>query len=570
MKDPFLPPMKRPFRKIFALLLCLPVAVSACSRSSGQQAESDLIPYGQMEYVRPDVEAIQRLFSQTREFARKAGKKDKNALEEQLERCWDAYDHFDTMHTLISLRSDGDQSDDALWEENGFCWESSVSVGQWLDELLVACAVSEAGVDERLLAGYEAEDEPLSDAAKALMAEENRLVEEYWSAHQPETFLWQGQEVDVYDLFSDPALSDEDYWSARDAYDAQVNEVCVPIYIDLVKIRNALAKELGYASCEEYGYRTYGRDYTPDMANRFLEDVAARARPYYAALMAGDPYGEAVYETVNEDDLLWVMEETARRVGGTTEHAFGILKDYGLYDLRVSDTKATGAYTTYLTEYEAPFCFVGAVGDTDDVLSFSHEFGHFADAYFNYNATDNLDLSETYSQAMAHFTVLCCRELLEEESFDALVLIHLLETLDVFTTQAAYAAFESEVYRLPEEELTPRRLNALMLECMGRFGADAGTDSLSASLYWAQVEHLFEMPFYVISYVVSADAALQLLALAREDFSHGAQVYEDLLDWEEDAFLSQLRRVGLESPFDAGRAEKDLAMAQAIRPVSLP
>ncbi len=557
--------MKHRVYAVLSLLLALLAALSSCGKSAQADAESALIPYREMTYIRPDLDEMEALFFRTRELALRAAKKDKSALEEELERCWDSYDHFDTMHTLISLRSDGDQSDDALWEENGFCWESSVLVEQWLDELLVACAASAAEVDGGLLAGYTAEDAPLSSRAKTLMEEENRLVEDYWSAHQPETFVWQGQEVDAYDLFSDPALSDEDYWLARDAYDRQVNEACAPMYIQLVKTRNALAGELGYASYEDYCYASYGRDYSPAMANRFLQDVAAQAAPYSAALMKSDPYREVVYEQVDEDDLLWVMEETAQRIGGATANAFQVLRDYGLYDLRVSDTKATGAYTTYLQDYQAPFCFVGAVGDTDDILSFSHEFGHFADAYFNYNTTDNLDLAETYSQAMSHFAVLCCRDLLEDESWRALVLVHLLSTVDVFTTQAAYAAFESEVYRLAEDELTPGRLNALMADCMGRFGGDVYAGDDSAALYWTQVEHLFEMPFYVVSYVVSGDAALQLLALAQEDFSRAAQVYEDLLDWTEDAFLSQLQRVGLESPFAPGRAEKDLALAMAVR-----
>ena len=112
-------------------------------------------------------------------------------------------------------------------------------------------------------------------------------------------------------------------------------------------------------------------------------------------------------------------------------------------------------------------------------------------------------------------------------------------------------------------------LNALALSCAHRFGAVTPGDEETCALYWAQVTHLFDSPFYVISYCVSADAAIQIAELERSDPGKGVACYQDMLDWKEDAFLSEVERVGLESPFAPGRAASNLALADELLSGSL-
>ena len=61
---------------------------------------------------------------------------------------------------------------------------------------------------------------------------------------------------------------------------------------------------------------------------------------------------------------------------------------------------------------------------------------------------------------------------------------------------------------------------------------------------------------YVISYVVSNDAALQFYALEQEEAGKGLALYEDALDSQESYFLAFLTETGLESPFQEGRMGK--------------
>ena len=557
--------------RLLALLLILSALLTGCG---GKPAETEdglyragtyeLTTFDRMEYRRPDMDALEELFSATAEFAGQASAGDRRALTDLLERCWDAYDEFYTMETLAMLHNDIDRSD-AYWEEEyGFCWENDVLLEQWLDEVLIACAASGASVPSNLLAGYDQGDnEPYSDRLLELMSRENALLQDYWHAMELDEIRLNGRTVSYLDTISDPRISDADYHAAQTAYSRAINEIAAPIYADLIRTRRAMAAELGFDSYEEFQYLTFARDYTPDQVADYLDEVAAVIAPYYRDFMAADPYGSITYGTLTPPRLLSLLEQAVDMLGGTASEALAQMKKYRLYDVTSSERKSPGAYTVYLDSYEAPFCFLGAYGDMEDLLDLSHEFGHFTDAYVNYNATGSLDLAETYSQAMANLVLLRLRDSLSDSTYHNLLLLHVLSNLSLYAEQSAYADFESRAYQLSDDELTPENLNALALDCARRFGADA-SDPDTADTYWTQVNHLFEQPFYVISYCVSADAAIQIARRELEEPGAGVAVYEDILDWQEDAFLSEVERVGLESPFSPGRARSNLELVEDL------
>ena len=563
-------------RRVLALALALILALTGCGAAAPKPEISytpgtyDLVPFDEMEYRRPDLDGLEELFTATADYADAASRRDSRALSDLLERCWDAYDEFYTMETLAMLRSDIDQSDEDAAGEYEFCRESEVRVEEWLDRVLAACAASEAHVPSRLLAGYDqGEPAPYTDTMLSLMEQENSLLRDYWRAMMLDEIQLDGRTVSYSETISDPGISEADYRAANLAYYRACNASAAPIYIDLIRVRRAMAREWGYNSYEEMQYGYFARDYSPQQVRRYLDNVAEAVAGYYQDLMEQDPYGLISYDSLNPSSLLSLLQRSAASLGGTVGAAFDLMKTYRLYDVSSSLHKAPGAYTIYLDSYDAPFCFLGAYGDVEDFLDFSHEFGHFCDAYVNDNATGSLDLAETYSQAMANLALLKSRDLLSADSYRNLLLLHLLANFSVYTEQASYADFESRAYQLPDEELTVENLNALALSCAHRFGAVTPGDEETCALYWAQVTHLFDSPFYVISYCVSADAAIQIAELERSDPGKGVACYQDMLDWKEDAFLSEVERVGLESPFAPGRAASNLALADELLSGSL-
>jgi len=570
--------------RLFALALALTMALCGCADSAAPSTDVlrkpevsykagkyDMVPFAEMEYRQPDMAVLEELFNATTDYAKKATSKNRHTLTSLLELCWDAYDEFYTMETLAMLRSDIDQSDEEWASAYEFCQSNEVKVEQWLDQLLIACAASDAPVASRLLAGYDqGENAPYSDRTLELMDRESSLLRDYWRAMMLDEIEVNGRTVSYNEFIADPLISEADYDAANLAYYRACNETTAPIYIELIKVRRELARELGFDSYEEYQYATFARDYTPAQVHDYLDGVADEVSAYYRELMDSDPYSLVSYDTLSPQRLLDLLEEATAGMGKTVTKSFAFMKDYHLYDVSATSKKAPGAYTIYLDSYEAPFCYVGAYGDVEDFLDLAHEFGHFADARCNYNATTSLDLAETYSQAMANLALLKSRDLLDEDSYHNLLLLHLLSNLSIFAEQTAYAEFESQVYELDDADLTVENLNALALSCARRFGSVASVDDEAlCAIYWTQVTHLFETPFYVISYCVSADAAVQIVEKELETPGAGIACYEDILDWEEDAFLSEVERVGLVSPFAPGRAAHNLELVGSIMENSL-
>ena len=79
-----------------------------------------------------------------------------------------------------------------------------------------------------------------------------------------------------------------------------------------------------------------------------------------------------------------------------------------------------------------------------------------------------------------------------------------------------------------------------------------GWDSRSYVL----INHFFIAPVYVISYVVSNDAAMQIYQAESKEKGAGLTLYENNLATQEPTFLAFMESAGLQDPFTAGRVAK--------------
>ena len=72
---------------------------------------------------------------------------------------------------------------------------------------------------------------------------------------------------------------------------------------------------------------------------------------------------------------------------------------------------------------------------------------------------------------------------------------------------------------------------------------------------WCDIPHFFEMPFYVITYPVSNDIAMQIYALEEEQSGKGLEKFMEILDRDYEYFMDAVSTGGFESPFAPGRIE---------------
>ena len=559
--------MKKKLRLLVILLLCAAL-LSGCAAVPltglfGRLIDKvfDEIPhFDDLKYERPQaaLDDIERNLTRL-EKAFETGASFRTVTR-LLDRCYEDYYHFDTMYCLAEIRSCRDMSDEYYAEELAWCLDAYYDLQDMMEDMYYLCGGSPMA--ERLERDYfwegfagEYADASLSiytDESLELMHRESALLSEYRElTASPSVTLGDGREADLYSTLAE--ADDEAYYEALMAYYRQYNAEMSRLYIELVKTRRELASLLGYDSYEQMAYSdSFDRDYTPEQAARYLAEVREQIVPLYEEL---DDWA-ADYPWLEEEELIAVLRQGAEAMGGEVEEAFRFMEHYELFDVSLSENKAGKSFQTYLSDYRAPFVFVDPYGDDSDILSFAHEFGHFLDAYVNYNASESIDVAEVFSQSMEYLMLDYAEGALSEERLENLRRLKWLDTLELYVQQASFAAFEKAVYAADPEQLDADFLNELSLRVAVDYGYYDGYSEEYYALSWIDIVHFFEQPFYVVSYPVSNDLALQIWELEQGEPGAGLRKYLEALPRDYDGMIATAEAAGLESPFAEGRVAK--------------
>ena len=130
--------------------------------------------------------------------------------------------------------------------------------------------------------------------------------------------------------------------------------------------------------------------------------------------------------------------------------------------------------------------------------------------------------------------------------------LRLQQSLNVYVEQAAYASFEQQVYGLTGDDLTVENVDALFESTMKAYGMDIwGVNKRD----YVQIPHIFISPLYIISYIVSNDAALQIYQQEEMRSGAGLDTYLATMQTTQMRLLGFVEETGLESPFAPKRLE---------------
>ena len=569
--------MKKKMTALAALLLALcmlcgcsinpwRIAEKAADILSPSDSGRDNIPdFDDMEYSRPDVTELEDKLAEL-EDAMDRGRGFKT-ISDIVDDFYELYCHFETMLIIADIHNCRDLTDSYYAEEYSWCSGISPYVMQLMEELYYACGTSEIAdklEEDVFWEGFaeeysDPEDSIYTDGAVELMGRESDLISRYRElSADPEISLPDGRTVSFGKYMEDAADNGwEYYWQGIYLYYSQYNQRYSDIFTELVKVRNALAHELDYDSYEQMQYEVnYERDYSPEDAAAYLEDIKLYMVPFYNELYNSGLYADYTYMSVKK--TMQTFEGALDSMGSAGEkarEAFGFMKAHRLYDIEPSPLKANTSFQTYIDDYEAPFLFMDAAGDSSDLLTFSHEFGHYLDAYVNYNAGETVDVAETFSQAMEYLSLNYYGDSLQSNEIDKLRCIKALDTVNMYVQQASYSEFESTVYAADPEELNAEFFNSLYLRLAEEYGCYSGDNPEFFAMGWMDIMHIFEAPFYMITYPVSDDAAMQIYALETEKSGAGLEKYMEMLPREYEGFIETVTEGGLESPVAPGRVK---------------
>ena len=562
--------MEKKFAKILALLLAVSLLLAGCAPMA-QEAPAGLEAgetFEEIEYSRPDIPQMEQAVARLQESLEKLSLP--STLRKQIDSCYDCYYNYDTMLSLADIRSCQDLSDSFYREEYAWCLENRPRVQQLMDEMYLSCARSmyaplmetfffwDGFMDQ--YGGEEAQDQP--EEIYELYRRENELINSYRSLIAQPYIELDGQSLNYQESLA--AASEEEAYRLIRAYYEQYDQLLGDIYAQLVSIRRQQAQLLGYDSYEQMEYAVvYERDYSPQQAREYLDDIKEYMVPLYEQLMDSQAYSYIYWEYMPQEELLDILAGAAENMGEEIEGSFSFMAEHRLFDVELRPNKASISFQAYLSDYEAPFLFLSPYGDQSDVLSFAHEFGHFTDAYINYNAYETTDLAECFSQSMEYLTLFYLDGTMEEEEAEELLFYKVLNTLELYVGQAAIAEFESRVFSLPDQQLNTENINRLYLEICMDYGLCDGTTE-EQSWGWIDISHLFESPFYVISYPVTNDIAMQIFALELEQPGQGLDTFSRMLPRTYDSLMPTVEEAGLESPFSQDRIVSSLACLESV------
>lgn len=542
--------------------------------------------FKEYEYKRPDFEACKKQAEQIIEKLQNAetGEVAIEATGEmsQLQR------KIETQSVLASVRHTIDTKDPFYDEEETYWNEHHPLYQEVFNQYYRAVLDSSyrKELEEALPKAYfltiQYELDAFDPSVIELLQEENRLSSEYQKLIASAEVPFDGKTLNLSQF--GPYLESTDRQTRKEASEAhwsffEENEETIDqLYDQLVKVRDQIAKKLGYKDFVELGYiRMQRLDYNREMVDTYRKEVLKDVVPVTEKLaerqakrigmdeikfydeplqyLDGNPTPQGT-----PDDIIAQGKKMYHELSEETGEFIDFLFDRELVDLLAKEGKASGGYCTFLPDYEAPFIFANFNGTSGDIDVLTHEAGHAFQGYQSrWIAQPEISFpgyesAEIHSMSMEFFTYpwmdLFFKDQTEKYKFD-----HLSGALRFLPYGVLVDHFQHEVYENPEWTPEERKAAWRRLEKEYLPRRDySDSPFLEKGTYWYKQGHIFDMPFYYIDYTLAQVCALQ--------FWKRALIDQDEKAWEDylaickvggtQTFLEIVSTAQLRSPFEEG------------------
>jgi len=499
--------------------------------------------------------------------------------------------HFETMATLVEIRQSIDTKDEFYdkeknyYDEVGPIYQGLVTnyYKALIDSKFKDQLVNEWG--EWIFKIAELEIKTYSDEIVEDLKLENKLSTQYAKLLASAEVKFDGKILNLSQM--GPYLQSKDRNTRKKAAEKtteffEKNEAKFDeIYDKLVKVRNKMAKKLGYESFTELAYLRMGRsEYGPDEVAVFRDQVHKNIVPIANKIRKKQEkrlglekikyYDEPLeYLTGNakpKGDKDWMINKADKmysELSPETKEFFQFMKEKNLLDLETKPGKNMGGYCTYIPEHKSPFIFANFNGTSADVDVLTHEAGH---AFQNYCSRDfkipeyiwpTLEACEIHSMSMEFITWPWMNLFFREET-DKYKYSHLSSGILFIPYGVLVDEFQHWVYENPE--VTPEERKKTWREIEKKYlplKDYDGKDFYERGGYWFRQGHIFRDPFYYIDYTLAQICAYQYWIKFNENRNSTWKDYLKLCKaGGSKPFLELVKYGNLESPFKKETVEK--------------
>ena len=541
--------------------------------------------FSEMPYTRPDPEAVKagmteltgRLKSAKSYAEARAIFLEKEEKEKQV----------DTMGTLAYVRHSIDTRDEfydgeiEFWDEIGPELEEYEQA--WIDAMLASPfrREFEAEYGDLMFVNAEIQKKTFSPAIIADMQKENELVTEYDKLIASAQIPFEGG---VYTLSQmEPFQDDPDdarrlaAWKAKGQWFKDNQARLDQIYDELVKLRDAMGRKLGYDGYTQLGYYRMERNcYTKEDVEKFRAAVQKYLVPVAESILReqakriGRPYPLSFADNAlmfrggnprpvgTPDDILAQGKAFYDALSPETGEFFRTMLDEELMDVLSTEGKEGGGYQTDLPLYERPFIFSNFNGTQGDVEVITHEAGHAFAYWMNRKripteySDPTAEACEVHSMSMEFFGWKNAEGFFGPDA-RKFMYSHLAAAITFIPYGTMVDHFQHIVYEHPE--LTPAQRHAEWKRLLGIYQPwlrlDGEIPFFSEGEGWQRQMHIYQSPFYYIDYCLAQTVALQFWAMIQRDPENAWKHYMAYTkQGGSRTFVELLKHAGLKTPFD--------------------
>jgi M3 family oligoendopeptidase len=499
--------------------------------------------------------------------------------------------NFETMATLVSIRHSIDTEDEFYAKETDFIDENSPLYQNLVSKYYKSLINSKFRNDleenwgKQLFNLAELQIKSFSEEIIEDLVKENKLVTEYDKLIASAKIDFEGEVRNLSQMT--PFMESKDQNIRKAAYEAFTkffveNESEIDrIYDELVKVRNNMAKKLGFNNFIELGYCRLGRsDYNADMVANYRKQVFEELVPLVSELKDRQRKRLNLSELKYYDEPLefltgnatpkgnadWIIDNGKRmykELSEETDEFFTFMVERELLDLVSKKGKMSGGYCTIIPDYDSPFIFSNFNGTSGDIDVLTHEAGHAFQVYLSmgYELPEyefpTYEACEIHSMSM-EFITWPWMELFFEKDVDKYKFSHLSGAINFIPYGVTVDEFQHFIYQNPEA--TPEERKSKWREIEKKylpFRDYEDNDFFNRGGYWFRQGHIFSSPFYYIDYTLAQVCAFQFWIKDRENHERS---WEDFITLckagGSKPFLELVELAKLDNPFVDGTIKK--------------
>ena len=505
----------------------------------------------------------------------------------------DEFSHYETNYSLAYSRFTLNTRDEFYQAEMDYYNEIGPEVSSLMTRFADIMLTTpyrkelEAALNPRIYKGYEISKKAFSPEIIEDSKRENALTMEYSKLMSEMVFDFDGEKMPLSVLRGKLSSTDRDV-RRRAAFaigeGLEKNADALDrIYDELVKVRDTMAKKMGYKNFVELGYYRMNRcDYDAEMVKNFRDNVLADIVPAVAKIKhefkdrlgyeSVKFYDNDTY-TANEEpkpvlDTAGILAEAQNmydKMSPVTGKFMREMQEAEAFDVESRDGKWGGGYCIAYPDFKQAFILANFNGTSGDLDVITHEFGHALADNYMFNEGDpeigigGMETAECHSMSMEFFAYPYMDKFCGKNA-DLYKLKHMLGAISFIPYGVIVDEFQHIVYENPNLTPEERKATYRALEEKYRPYLDyEGIPYLSEGTRWQYQAHIYESPFYYIDYCLAQTVAFGFLVKSLEDYDSAFASYLSFVKAGGSLPFDRLvRDAGIKSPFEAG-ALSDIA-----------